>query len=309
MHKIYKAVVGLLLLAACSKDKTPAALPDESVSFQYTAKDTIQVPVSILKDSAVTIGIQAALSGIKAGNDHWVTFGVDTTKIATFRAKYGDANLMPSNAYLFYKPSTRIPSGASLSDSAWLNIGQQTKLAEYSTYVLPVVIQSVDGVAEGAATKKVLYYVFKTGRPLFISKKGWSIADYSSQNGSNSPNLLLDENNSTTYWTSNTQGKMPQWVTINLNRDVTFSALSYYLPTAIQYPKSGGYPTSIKIETSMDGTTWKDKGTFAGNIQDNMQTISIGETTARYVRFTALAGVKYLNTYDIIFISGIGLQP
>ncbi|UYQ95980.1 discoidin domain-containing protein [Chitinophaga horti] len=102
---------------------------------------------------------------------------------------------------------------------------------------------------------------------------------------------------------------MPQSVTINMNREVTFTGLNYYLPTVLNYPNLGGYPTSIKIETSMNGTTWTDKGTFAGNVSNNMQSILFGQTTARFVRFTALASVKYSNTYDAIFISGIGLLP
>src|SRR5690606_28707777 len=100
------------------------------------------------------------------------------------------------------------------SDTAWLNIGQQTKLMEYSSYVLPVVIQSVDGSSEGVANK-VLYYVFKTGKPLFINKKGWTIDSYSSQNGTSSPNFLLDDDNLSTFWASNIAGQMPQWVVIN----------------------------------------------------------------------------------------------
>lgn len=308
MYKKYIVAACFFLLAACKKNDTPAALPEGSVSFQYTAKDTIQVPVSIQKDSALPIGLQAALAGNQAGSDHWVTFAVDTTQLSTFQAKYGEAMLLPASSYLFYKATTPIPAGARVSDTAWLNIGQQTKLMEYSSYVLPVVIQSVDGSSEGVANK-VLYYVFKTGKPLFINKKGWTIDSYSSQNGTSSPNFLLDDDNLSTFWASNISGQMPQWVVINFNREVTFSSLNYYLPTALRYPTLGGYPTSVRIETSMDGTSWTDKGTFAGNVKDNMQNIPIGETTARYLRFTSLTSVKYSNAFEAVFISGIGLMP
>ncbi|MBS1566241.1 MAG: discoidin domain-containing protein, partial [Bacteroidetes bacterium] len=88
-----------------------------------------------------------------------------------------------------------------------------------------------------------------------------------------------------------------------------FTALNYYLPTALKYPTLGGYPTSILIETSLDGATWTNKGTYAGNINNNMQTLAVGQTTARYVRFTGLACVKYSATYDAIFISEISLIP
>ncbi len=312
MRNNYIAIISslLLLLTACDKDDAPAPLPDDSVSFQLAAgKDTVEMPLSILKDSTVVLGLQAALSGNASPSDHWVNFAVDTTKIVAYRARYGNATLLPPTSWLFYKAMTRIAAGTSVSDSAFLNIGQQTKLTEYTTYVLPVVIQSVDGNVDGTATSRVVYYVFKTGKPLFINKTGWTIAGFSSANGSSAATNLLDNNDLTTFWASNIAQSMPQWVSINFNRDITFLAVNYYLPTALKYPTLGGYPTSIQIETSMNGTTWTDKGTFTGNISNNMQTLDVGLTTARYLRFTALAAVKYSSAYDAVFISGISLVP
>jgi hypothetical protein len=301
----------IVLLAACSKDKAPAPLPGGSISFlQDLSKDTIEMPLSILKDSAIVLGIKAALGGTVSSGDHWVNFAVDTNKITEYRAKYGStALLLPTSSYLFFKPDARIAAGSSVSDSAQLNIGQQLKLIEYSTYVLPVVIKSVDGKIEGVATSRVIYFVFKTGKPLFASKVGWTIAGFSSQNGTLAPATILDDNNATTYWASNITQLMPQWVSINFNKDVTFLALNYYLPTALNYPVLGGYPTSIQVETSMNGTTWVNKGVFAGNIVGNTQTLNIGLTTARYLRFTSLGVVKYNALYDAVFISGISLIP
>jgi hypothetical protein len=297
-------------LTACSKDDAPPALPENSISFQLAAgKDTVEMPLSILKDSTITLGLRAALSGDAASHDHWIGFSVDTNKLLAFRAQYGNASLLPVTSYLFYRSMARISAGATLSDSAIINIGQQTKLKEYTTYVLPLVIQSVDGKVDGTASNRVVYFVFKTGKPLFINKTGWTIAGFSSVNGTSAATTLLDDNNTTTFWASNIQQNMPQWVSINFNREVIFTALNYYLPTALRYPTLGGYPTSIKIETSMDGTNWIDKGTFAGNIINNMQTIDIGQTTAKYLRFTSLAVVKYNAAYDAVFISGISLVP
>ncbi|MGN6416789.1 MAG: discoidin domain-containing protein [Pseudobacter sp.] len=300
----------LMLVTACSKKNEPALLPEGSISFKYTAeKDTVEMPLSILKDSAVVVGMKAILSGSTASSDHWVSFAVDTTKIAEYRSRFGNASLLPTSSWLFHKSMVRIAAGSAETDSAQLNIGLQTKLKEYSTYVLPVVIQSVDGKAEGTATDRVLYFVFKTGKPLFVNKEGWTIHGYSSINGTSNPATILDNDNLTTYWTSNITESMPQWVAINFNRQVTFNAVNYYLPTALRYPTNGGYPTSIQIETSMDGASWTSIGIYEGSIQNNMQSINTGEFTARYLRFTVLASVKYASAYDAIFISGISLVP
>ena len=202
----------IALLTACSKDDAPAPLPGDSISFlQAAGKDTIEMPLSILKDSAIVLFLKAALAGTVSPDDHWVNFAVDTTKITEYRAKYGtSALLLPVSSYLFYKPNARIAAGTSVSDSAQLNIAQQTKLIEFSTYVLPVVIRSVDGKIEGVATSRVIYFVFKTGKPLFLSKAGWTIAGFSSQNGTLAPATIIDDNNLSTYWASNITQAMPQ---------------------------------------------------------------------------------------------------
>lgn len=304
----------VVLLAACSKDdnNTPAPLPDGSISFNLAdGKDTIQMPLSILADSAIVLGFKAALSGSTSGTDHWVNFAVDTTKIAAFRSTYGSALLLPVSSWLFYKSMTKIPAGASLSDSAQLNIGLQTKLTEYSTYVLPVVIQSVDGNTEDVAVSRTIYFVFKTGKPLVINRTGFTISGSSSIQGTFVPTNLIDNNDLGTYWASNITQTMPQWVAINFNRNVTFTAVNYFVPTLLVYPTQGGYPTSIKIETSMDGTAWTDRGIYAGNViaATRTGTLATGEITARYLRFTSLACVKYANVYDAVFIGGISLVP
>ncbi|UYQ91152.1 DUF1735 domain-containing protein [Chitinophaga horti] len=195
MQRIYIAIICplLILLAACSKDSSPALLPEGSISFKLSeGKDTIEMPLSILKDSAVVLKLQAAFTGSTSGN-HWITFAIDTTKIRDYRARFGQGILVPAPHYLFFKSNVRLSAGATESDTAQLNIGQQTKLMEYSTYVLPIVIQSVDGEPEGAASGRVIYFVFKTGKPLFINKQGWTIAAFTSQNGTNAPTGLLDE--------------------------------------------------------------------------------------------------------------------
>lgn len=267
------------------------------------------MPLAILKDSLVVIGLKAELSGNASATDHWVNFAVDTTKITAFRERYGNAVLLPGTCYYFQKPMTRIAAGVAVSDSAQLNIFSQTKLEGYTTYVLPVVVQSVDGNVEGAATTRVLYYVLKTAKPASISKLGWTIAGFSSVYSSFAATRILDDDNLTTFWASNITLQMPQWIAISFNKEVTFSALNYYLPTALAYPANGGYPTSILIETSMNGTTWENKGVYAGNIVNNMQTLNTGNITARYLRFTGLSCAKYLGSYEAILVSGISLVP
>jgi hypothetical protein len=302
----------VLVLTACNKNNTPPALADSSITLQQASgKDTLVMPLSVASDSTLVIGLQAALSGLTSSADHWINFAVDTTQITAYRAKYGDAYLMPFNSYFSYRLMTRISAGSSISDSAQINILHETALRGYATYVLPVIIQSVDGKTGGPATTRVLYLVFKTGKPTILLKDGWTIAGFSSSYSTFVPANVLDNNTTGTYWTSNITLQMPQWIAINFNTTLTFSAVTFTVPTLLKYPTQGGYPTSIQIETSMDGTTWVSNGIYAGNISATtyMQTISTGNVTGKYLRFTALSCVKYASTYSCIFISDIGLLP
>lgn len=303
----------IVLFAACSKDDR-VALADRSVSIQLAnGRDTIQMPVALDKDTAVVLDLKAALKGEAALYDHWVTFAVDTTRILDYRSKYGDAMLLPTSCYLLFKPDARIASGSTVSEAAQLNIGHQKRLVEYSTYVLPIVIKTVDG-KEDFGDNRTVYFVFKTGKPVTINRVGWTIAGYSTQlSAVNAAAQTIDVNNTTTFWASALNQPMPQWVSIDFKRDIVFSGLTYYIPTTNKYPNNGAYPTSIQIETSMNGTTWVNKGVFAGAIADYKQTIDLGITTARYVRFTVLSAAKYTPSptllYETVFISGIALVP
>jgi hypothetical protein len=303
----------IVVLMACKKDgSTVAALPDGSISFdQPLTSDVIEMPTDILANVTTVLQMKATLMGSTSTDSHNITFAVDTSKIAGYRAKYGSALVLPITTYLFYKPLVKLAAGETKSEAALLNIGQQTTLTEYSTYVLPVVIKAVDGQTNGPATGRVIYYVFKTGKPFFVNKTGWTITASSQNNATtNAAGSILDANNATTYWLSSPAQFMPQSVIINFNKSVDFTQLIYYFPTNLSYPKNGGYPTSMQIETSMDGTTWTSRGIFAGNIVNNEQTLDMGGTaTGKYLRFTVLSCVQFAGVYDAVAISGMVLKP
>jgi hypothetical protein len=298
----------IVLATACTKNETP--LPDNSISIQgFSTKDTLVTPLPVKRDSLFVMGLTTKLSGVTSSVDHWVSFSVDSTKIDAYRAKYGDAILLPSQSYFFYKSTCKIAANTTLSDSVQINIIKEINLKGYSTYVLPITIQSVDGKTENSIGNQTLYLVFKTGRPAFILRDGWTIQSVSSYYSTFLSTKAIDADDANTYWTTALTSPMPQWIVINFNSSQTFSAVNYFVPPLLKYPTLGGYPTSIQIETSMDGTTWVNKGIFASNIVNNTQTLNVGLTTAKYLRFTSLASVKYSNTYTAIFISGIGLIP
>lgn len=308
----------MLLLMACKKDEAKTEdLPEGFVTFDLPAtEDVVERTVNIKEVSLLTMEMKAALPGDASTGIHYVTFAPDTTKIANYRLKYGNsAILLPAMNYLYYKSTVAISAGSNVSEPAVLNMSFQTSLRPRSTYVLPLAIVSVDGKVQDPVTRRVVYYVFKTGDALYVDHTGFTItATASSTSGANTPARAVDANNATTYWASATTQVLPQWLSIDYGREFTFSGLDLYFPTAVNYTTMGGDPTSVKLETSSNGSTWLDKGTYVVNVRntERKQTIILpSATTSRYLRFTVLAGAPYVSgavTYSLTFVSGIMLR-
>lgn len=304
-----------LLFMACKKDKTGReALPEGSVTFDVPAStDVVVRDFDIRNVSVVSVEMKAALQGSSSSDVHYVTFATDTTKIADYKLKYGNAALLlPTKSYLYYKPTVAIAAGTNLSEAAILNLSFQTTLQPFTTYVLPLTIASVDGVAQDPKTRKVIYYVFNTKEPRYVNHTGYTpTATASSTFGTNVASRAIDAATGTTFWASSNTVPLPQFLTIDYGRNVTFPGLDYFFPTGLT-AANGAQTTSAKVETSVDNINWTDKGTYAINVNNTakMHTITLPSlTTARYLRFTILAANPYVAsatiTYNIGFVGGI----
>lgn len=316
INKINILAIGMImiLLVACKKDKSSrAVLPEGSVSFDLPASTDVVINILDVKNvSLLSLEMKAKLQGDASSTLHYATFATDTTKIADYRAKYGsDALLLPTKSYLYYKQTVAIPAGSNISEAAVLNLSFQTTLKGRSTYVLPIVIADVDGQLQDPKTRRVLYYVFKTGDALYVDHTGYTLtATASSTNGANVASRVVDGNNLGTYWLSNIQQSLPQWVSIDFGREISFSGLDYYFPTAANYVTLGGNTTSVKLETSSNNADWIDKGTYAVDIRNTERKQSLdlpSLTTARYLRFTILAAAPY-SGYSAGFVGEIVMR-
>ncbi|RDC55915.1 DUF1735 domain-containing protein [Pedobacter chinensis] len=307
----------ILQLTACKKDTSDReTLAEGRVTFDLpAATDVVAMSLDIKNVTLLSIEMKAAMQGSVSSDVHYVTFATDTAKIADYRAKYGNsALLLPTPTYLYYKPTVAISAGNNTSEPAVLNLSYQTVLKARSTYVLPLVIASVDGQIQDPKTRRVVYYVFNTGDALYVDHTGYTLtATASSTSGANVASRAVDAATGTTYWASATTAALPQWVNIDFGRDVTFSGLDYFFPTAVT-PTIGGYTTTAKVETSSNGTTWIDNGTYAVDVNNTLkkQIINLPSlTTARYLRFTILTATPYVSgtlTYSIGFVGGILLR-
>jgi hypothetical protein len=321
--KIYKfnimaVCTFVILLMGCKKDDPGRTiLPEGSVAFDMpAATDVVATTIDIKNVSLISVEMKASLKGSASSDVHYVSFATDTTKITEYRTKYGSsALLLPTSNYLYYKQTVAIPAGSTVSEPGILNLSFQTRLRPYSTYVLPLVITAVDGQTQDPKTREVVYYVFNTGEPLYVDHTGFTVtATASSTLGANTAARAIDAATGTTFWASSNTASLPQWISIDFARNVTFTGLDYFFPTTVS-DAINGKTTSAKVETSMDNITWDDQGTFAVNVanSERKQTINMPSvTTARYLRFTVLAAHPYVAsatiTYNIGLVGGIMLR-
>ncbi len=299
----------VLLFAACSKDSI-TELSTGSVSIQgySSTTDTLVKEMPLVTDSVITFKLGAMLNGQPATSDHYIRFAVDTSKIALYREKYGDAFLLPDISYFFFKSDCYIRAGSTLSDSIAMNIVQENSLRPYSTYVLPLVIQSVNGQKNAVAPGEVMYLVFKAGKASVIGKAEWKIVSVSSEWEPGMAVEAIDNILTTGGWASDPYGSMPQNIVIDFGYPVTFSAVTDH-PRYYEIGQQGGVPTKVKIELSMDGTSWTDKGTFDLEHLEEQVIDMGGECTAQYMRFTVLEATLMFGAYEAVYLTEIGLNP
>jgi F5/8 type C domain/Domain of unknown function (DUF1735) len=291
----------LSVVFACNKKNTPAFATGAIYIREAASSDTLSYSIPYAKDTLITMEFSAAVSGHPLPGLHHVVFGVDTTKIADYRALHGNAILLPSANYFVDWNDCEIAPDSTLSEPAQINLLNASQLDASTTYVLPVVIDNVDGLTGIAQPGQVLYLQVRTGASLYLSKTGWNIVSFSSELlPTYGPANLLDSNNTTDWFTSG----VPQNVVIDMGQSNTFSKITFTDdPT---YVGLGGYPTQIDIQVSTDGVAWTDKGTFTGTGTTSPQLLDIGRSTARYFNFIIQKSVLFAGISPAIIIGDIG---
>lgn len=319
--KTYRLIINLSVfiiatIFSCKKTDTVITKPistSDVYIHESASVDTLSQAVSVERDSIVTIKIQAALRSSEtiASNNHVVVFAVDTTQMAAYNNRYGVATLLPLSNY-FLAFNTSIISNNSTS-YAELNIANESQLTPLSTYILPLIIKSIDGQeVSNPDNNQVLYIIIKTlpidyGNP--IDKTGWSILSYSSALSSTvyPANNLLD-NDINTFWGSALNAPMPQYVVIDMAKQYNLRAITF---TSCTTAGSGGDPEEVLVELSLDGTQWINAGTYVGttiNVASLLHRFKILPTTAaRYIRFTVLKASYYvIPSLTLVELSEIG---
>lgn len=141
----------------------------------------------------------------------------------------------------------------------------------------------------GIITEQIYPYTFQGGIPILqfstrkeLSRQGWAVVDYSSQEGGNPASSVLDGMRTTFWhsrWSSNPAG-FPHHITLDLGTNVSASGLSYT-------HREGAYRAikEFEIQVSSDGSTYRSLG---------VRTTSQSGDAAQYFDFPSLSTFRYL---------------
>lgn len=298
---------------SCKKSQVEPLLAPNGVYIKdaLTTDTAKTIKLSTAKDSLVTIKLVAAVAQAAGSGIHTVVFGVDTSQMAAYRVKYGNATVLPASSYFIPFTSSNIAAGATESNTAEINIVTETALLPSTTYVLPVVIKSVDGQSPKATGSKgqIIYLLFRAvgidyGTP--ISKTSWSIVSYSTTNSTTTyPAAYVLDNKPGTQWVSLISAPMPQYVTIDMAQSYNLKAVTFQEWASFA---SGANPTQIMIELSTDGSNWTNAGTYNDASPGTaIKSLKLSKVTpARYIRFTVLKASVYATIYTPVAIAEIG---
>ena len=301
-----------IAIVSCKKTQEASLLAPGAVYIKEALNtDTLSASINKLsnvKDSIVTVKLQASVKQAAGSGTHTVVFGVDTSEMAAYRAKYGNIPILPASSYFIPFDSGNIAVGTTTSSSAEINIVSETPLLTGVTYVLPIVIKNVDGQAtETTGQGQVIYLLIKIAgidRGTPINKALWKVVSYSSElAAADGPQYVLD-NNPVTAWVSITTGTMPQYVTLDMGQNYNLKMVTYQDWASAA---AGAAPTQLMIELSTDGSNWTNMGTFTDTAPGTaLKYLAMNPvTTARYIRFTVLQVTK-LGNFTFVGIAEIG---
>ncbi len=130
-----------------------------------------------------------------------------------------------------------------------------------------------------------------------ISKTGWSVVGYSSQEpAEGAPNgyvTAVFDDDVSTYWHSQwseAQPGYPHWFIIDIGKEVTISRFECY-----RRQDDDRGQTECQFLTSRDGITWEDQGTydFDSSTNDAQSYRMTSNPQARYFKYVATAGPNF----------------
>ena len=291
MRKLAGLLVAIALVSfSCSDDSEPLMV---SVSFPDAANNPIVKTIE-LEDTTFKFGIssdQAAEGIVEA------TIEVDLALVSSFNTANQTSYLsMVDDAYGLSANKLTISDGASKSDSLSLTIKPAGKLEREKSYLLPVIMKTINGNGIINDLYKVNYFVITVNKAKEVvlkdlTRSNWNIECSSEEtkgegDGQGKAIYLLD-NNIYTFWHSQylpAAPGFPHWLTVNMNKECSVRA---FWIVNCQEGWATSMPKDLYFEVSSDKENWTRVAQVTATSTLEKQIFQLEESvTATYFKVT-----------------------
>ncbi len=301
---------------------TDVKQPVVSLAIAGGSSTTVTYPVGT-KGAANAIPLSVQISPASPDN-----ITVNTVVDNTLVAGYGTGfTPFPDGSYSLSSATSVITAGQlTASASLNINIPDLSKFDGTKTYLLPVSISSVSGDPYTLTGNKTVYLQLNfsnlnnssntsAGGTRILGRQGWAASssgsfDGTPYGGSNYIASNAIDGNNGTDWVSDYFSGGNSSITIDMSTVYHIKTIAYnkaYSNILLNYGLDT-YPSSVKIYTSTDGTTWSSQGIYqpvsgqGGSTTDPVINYInfFNAITARYVRLEVANGKGFseINVYD-----------
>ncbi len=298
LNKIILLLMLVLALGSCNDDESVQIyMPGNAViSATFDLQDTVSYTATI-------VGADYPTVSVSTGSDVTVNFKVDADKVASFNQSMGSSyTLLPPDNFTFDATGI-IKKGEFSTLPLNLIIKDGDQLDAFSSYLLPISIDKVDGASVGN-TQQTTYFILTRSPSLenleTFDRTAWTIAGMSTEEpgeggGNGLASTALDGNYGT-YWHTKWQGgepAPPHYITIDMGEELVVHGVALVSRNLKDW--AHGQPKSVKIAVSTDGVTFTDVGgTYpvemgTDPVQKEIRFFLSSFKAARYLKVTVLS--------------------
>lgn len=277
-----------IFLVACNK-KELIKQPEQytKIYMPQAAEYPASRPL-IMADTMQTIIMGAAYGGVDdQPNTINVHFTVNNQLVDTFNKKNNTTYLpMPAGSYEMDVTDAVINPQSFSSGAIKIRVKTVGGLASKTNYLLPVSIATATPSLKVNEQLRTAYFLIRADFQEFVRSR-WKVVSVSSSESPNTGEKAWD-NVLTTSWHTQwktAQPKHPHTMIVDMDTTVMLHGF-YTLPSAV----ATGNPQNLRVELSIDGTTWTSATDFTFvNTYDKQYAYLATPQQARYYKITVAA--------------------
>lgn len=304
----------LVSLYQCKKSELKIDNPDQYTRvFMQSASNGAVTKTLAIKDEWTNIPFGAGYSGFKLLTDPiHINFKIDEAQLDLYNEQNNtNYELPPADSYKIAEASVTIQPGNAGSNNNNLEINP-SKLGGTKAYMIPVAISEVQPTLTVNESLRTTFYlingIYESNPFSPIAIDEWEIHDYSDDDydGVGGRAKYAIDGTIDMVWLSTYRRvdgwrpAHPHYLAVDMNANHTLHGITLYGRRGQN--QAYLFPKNVLIETSNDGTTWTEAGSFtiAASSDDTSATMYFEKNVnCRFFKITVLASTGNGDTTSI----------